>query len=148
LAAFATIGRKVPTRPSLSGSARTCSRKRDAGFFPPNGVGAHQQPRKVQFELVTLSLGVGTLGVTELALKALVDDLIDFFARQPANIARGVDRVEKRGERLTELEAHPAAVAEVERTIDFRLHGFGVPVLRLVRVVRQTFGWRVTDVGE
>ncbi len=77
-------------------------------------VGAQHQPREVEVPLVQLG-DVRTVDVAELALEALVDDLVLFGRGESAGVLVVVlvDHLEQRRERRAELEAEPTAVAQV-----------------------------------
>ena len=62
---------------------------------------------------------VRALHVAELALVALVDDLVPFAVGQGRDVAvLGVDETEQRREGWAQVEAEPAAVAQVEDAIE------------------------------
>ena len=64
---------------------------------------------------LVLARHVRAVDVAELALEALVDDLVLLGRRQPAAVlvVVAVDQLEQRRERRAELEAQPAAVTQV-----------------------------------
>ena len=75
--------------------------------------GPHHQPGEVELPLVRRH--VGALHVAELALVALVDHLVLLGGGQRRRVpVVGVDEVEQRRERRAQVEAQPAAVAQVE----------------------------------
>ena len=95
---------------------------------------AHQ-PWEVELPLVRWH--VGALHVAELALVALVDDLIPFRIGQRRGVpVVGVDEPEHRGERRAQVEAQPAPVAQVEDAVDLVSERGRVEVLGISGVVR------------
>ena len=86
----------------------------DCGRLRCRTCSAQHQPGEVQLPLV-LPGDVRAVHVAELALEALVDDLVLLGRRHLGRVLVVVlvDEVEQRGERRAELEAQPAAVAQV-----------------------------------
>ena len=80
---------------------------------------------------------VGAVDVAELALEALVDDLVLLGAGEPAGVlvVVAVDQLEQRRERGAELEAQPAAVAQVVHAGELLPEVGVVEVLGVVGVV-------------
>jgi hypothetical protein len=77
---------------------------------------AHE-PREVELPFVRRH--VGALHVAELALVALVDHLVALGVGQRRDVAVfGVDEVEQGRERRAQVEAEPAAVAQVEDPVE------------------------------
>ncbi len=81
--------------------------------------------------------GVRAVDVAQLALEALVDDLVLLGGCQSAGvlIVVTVDHLEKRRERGAELEAQPAALAQVVDPGQFVADVGFVEVLRVLGVV-------------
>ena len=115
----------------------------------PDRVVAVHELREVELELVPVPGGVRALHLTELALKASVHDALRLERRQLADIAvvLVVDRREQDRKRVTVLEAHAAAMADLEDALDFLLERVFVPVLRLAGVVTQPIGRLVRDLS-
>ena len=86
---------------------------------------------------LVLAGGVRAVDVAELALEALVDDLVLLGRRQPAGVlvVVPIDHLEQRRERRAELEAQPAAVAQVEDAGQLAADVGLVEVLRVLGVV-------------
>ena len=80
---------------------------------------------------------VGAVDVAELALEALVDDLVLLDGREPAGVLVLVlvDVREERGEGGAELEAETAPVAQVVDAGELLADVCLVQVLRVLRVV-------------
>ena len=64
-----------------------------------------------------------------------------FRRREIADIvALGVNRLEKIGKRRAQIEAEPAAVADVEHPLDLDVELGAIPVFRFVRIVAESVG--------
>jgi hypothetical protein len=73
-----------------------------------------EQFRKVELEFVFVARCVRALNFAELALKALIDDLVFMRFLKFANVTIAVvNRLEKVGEGVTELKAHPATMTDL-----------------------------------
>jgi hypothetical protein len=100
--------------------------------------------RKIHLKLVPVTGRVRALNLTELALKAGVHDPLRVDRRHLANVAVVlVDRGEQDRERVTVLEAHTTAMADLEDALDFFVERVFVPVLLFARVVTEPVGWLV-----
>src|SRR5690606_17473875 len=78
----------------------------------------------------------------ELALEALVDDLVLLRRREPAGVlvVEAVDEREQRRERRAELEAESTTVTQVVDTRELLTHIGFVQGLGMMRVVRRRHG--------
>jgi hypothetical protein len=78
------------------------------------------QAGKVELELVAVARGVGTLHFAELALEAGSQDPVRLPRIDLANVAvvLPVEQVEEEGKAVAVLEAHAAAVANLEGPLD------------------------------
>ena len=140
----------VPVAQLTTGSARTEARPR-ASVRPEELVGdpfldadqlllAHRvhpahEAREVELPLVRGH--VGALHVAELALVALVDDLVALGVGQLRDVAVVlVDEAEQRRERGAQVEAEPAPVAQVEDPVELLAERGRVEVLGIGGVVR------------
>ena len=114
----------------------------------PLGLVPVDQLREVQLELVAVAHRVGTLDLTQLALEALVHHLRCLGIGDGAHVAVVVvvDERKQRRERIAVLEAHPAAVTDLECAVDLCLKRVGVPVDVFRGVVGQARGRGVRDV--
>ena len=120
----------------------------EAARLPANGIGAQQQAREVELELVAVIRRVGALDVTELALVAGVDHAPGFCRRELPDVPLvPLDGFEQLGERRAQVEAKPAAVADVEDPLQFLLERAGVPIDGHIRVVGKTRAGRSFNDG-
>jgi hypothetical protein len=112
------------------------------------GLVAVDELGEVELELVAVAGGVGALDLAQLALEALVHDPVLVGAGQAGDVAvvLVVDEVEQAGERVAVLEAHAAAVADLEHADDLLVEGVLVPIDGVVGVVAEALGGLVGDV--
>ena len=111
-------------------------------------VVAVHQPREVELELVLVPGGVGALHLAELALEAVVHDRLGLGLGQLADVpvVGVVDQPEELGEAVAVLEAHAAAMTDLEGPGDLHLQRRRVPVPGVAGVVAQPLGGLVRDV--
>src|SRR2546426_3465999 len=111
---------------------------------------ALDQTWKIQLELVSIALGVGTLDLAELALKAGVHDFGCVGCGDLPDIAvLPVDGRKKIRKAVTVFEAETAAVADFERPPDFLLECLRIPIFgfrgivgkRIRGLISDVFGW-------
>ena len=134
---------------------------------PPRAVGVGKQPRaernpfpfrllglvavnelrEIELELVPVALGVRALHLAELALEAGVHDPPGLHGGDLANVAvvRVVQNLEEIRKAVAVLEAHSAAVADLEGAGDLFLESLPVPVAAVFGVVGQAIGGLVGD---
>ncbi len=105
--------------------------------LPALGLVAVDEPGEVQGEGVALAGRVGALHLAELALEAVVHDPVALILREGAHIALVlvVDEAEEAREGVAVLEAHAAAVADLEGPLHFLLEQALVPVAGVRRIV-------------
>ena len=96
--------------------------------FARDRLVALHQARKIELELMAIAGRVGTSDLAHLAQVAEVDDVAFFLAAEKPNVAIvAVDRVEQRWERRAQIEAQPAALADVEDAGDLLVEAFRGP---------------------
>jgi hypothetical protein len=110
--------------------------QRLAAVAVPHLLGAEHEAGEVEVPLA-LARHVGAVDVAELAVEALVDHLVLLGAGEPGRVlvVVAVDGLEERGERVAELEAEPAAVAQVVDPGELLAEVGVVEVPRVERVV-------------
>lgn len=103
---------------------------------------AVDEPREVELELVARLRCVGTLDLAELALEARVHDLTRLLRAELADVAvvPVVDEREELREAVAVLEAHAAAVTDLEDPLDLLVERLSLPVVRVRGVVREPIG--------
>ena len=103
---------------------------------------------EVEPKLVPVALGVRALDFAQFALKARVHDGTRLGGSYLPDIAviLFVQKRKKRRERIAVLEAEPAAVAYLERSLDLLVERTRFPVLLFGGIVGQSIRWFVADV--
>src|SRR5579871_1422924 len=113
----------------------------DAVLLRVNRLGALNQLREIELKFVVVARRVGTAQITQAAFVAQVHHPLALLRAQLAYvIALGIDRVEQRGKRGTQIKAQPASVADVVDSKLFALEAGAVPVFRLVGIVGKRIG--------
>jgi hypothetical protein len=115
--------------------------------LPALGLVAMHELGEVQPELVALPGRVGALHLAELALEAVVHDGVPLGPREGADVAvvPVVQGLEEAREAVAVLEAHAAAVADLEGPLHLLLEQRLVPVGRLRRVVDRGGPGQIAD---
>ncbi len=99
------------------------------------------QAREVELELVAVVRRVRASHLAQLAAVAQIDHALLVRRAQAAHIAVGlVERAEQFRERWAQVEAQPAARADVEDALEFLFELRALPVLGLVGIVGKSVG--------
>lgn len=107
-------------------------------LFSSQGRGAGHQAREIQLKSVLVVRRVGAFYVAQFALIAGVEDAVMFGRRERAHAAvMPVDRLKQLGKRRAQIEAQPAAVANLEYSLDLAGERRLIPVERIIGVIRQ-----------
>ena len=129
------------------GARQDAVAQRDAA--PPGALGlvAVDELREVELELVLVARGVGALHLAQLALEAGVHHAVGLAGGDLVDVALVllVDQLEQDREAVAVLEAHAAAVTQLEGARQLLLQRLGVPVLRLFGIVGEAVGRLVRD---
>ena len=123
--------------PEAIGIAEHLVAKLNAVFPGSDRLVALHEAREVELELMPVARRVGASNLAHLAVVAEVDDVAFLLGGELTNVAvvLVVDGIEQRRERRAQIEAQPAALADVEDARDFLVEALAAPVLRLGRVV-------------
>ena len=113
----------------------------------PNRVVTVNQLGEIDLELVPVTWRVGALHLAQLALEAGIHDPLGIERRHFTDIAvvLVVDRREEDRKRVAVLEAHAAAMADLEDALELFAERAFVPVLVFTGVVAQPIGGLVRD---
>ncbi len=146
---FATFARPRESRASLPGAVGIVEdalperARLAAGVDPAPAV---DELREVELELVAVARRVRALDLAQLALEAGVHHRGHVGGVEPVHVAVApvVEGVEQPREAVAVLEAHPAAVTDLEGAPDLSLERRRIPVARVGRVVAESPGWAGT----
>ena len=129
-------------RPGRVGVREDAVAERDAPRLRPLRLVAVHELREVELVLVLVPRRVRALHLAQLALEAGVHHPVRLGGGELADVAVVllVDEVEQDREAVAVLEAHAAAVADLEGPRDLLLQARGVPVARLLGVVGKPVG--------
>jgi hypothetical protein len=97
---------------------------------------------EIELVFVTVARCIGTVDLAELALEAGCQDVVRFNGADLPDVpvTLCIDKGKQIGKGVTVLETHPAAVANLENSLDFLFEPPSVPIFLLLGIVREPFG--------
>jgi hypothetical protein len=103
---------------------------------------------KIELKLVIFARRVGTLDLTELALKACIHHFLGFLPGKRAYvpIVFVVDEFEKMREGIAVLEAHATAMTDLKCTQNLFVERLSIPVFLFRGVVGQAVGGQIRNI--
>ena len=102
---------------------------------------------EIELEFMSVTRGIGTLDLTEFALKAGIHDLLDVFSPKTGNssVMLFVNQSEEIRKGIAVFKTHPATVAYLEGPVDFLPEERSVPVFGFFRIVSGSFVRKVRN---